>query len=91
MVLVEPPVSLWNLAIGQFFFSTAENGQVWFNAMFPGMNLACLPIRPMVDASVNGGHSWEWNGNTTKPTLSPSVHAVGCWHGWVREGRMVSC
>lgn len=24
-------------------------------------------------------------------TLSPSVHAVGHWHGWVRNGMVTSC
>lgn len=91
MRLVESPESLWDLKVGEYFFRTADNGQVWMNAMFPGDNLACLPIRPMVDSKANGGHSWEWDGNREKPTLNPSVHAVGCWHGWVRSGRMVSC
>lgn len=33
--------------------------------------------------------SWEWNGSTDKPTLSPSVHHVGHWHGWLRDGQWV--
>ena len=32
---------------------------------------------------------WTWNGGETKPTLSPSLHAVGVWHGYVRDGRLV--
>ena len=30
--------------------------------------------------------SWSWDGNEDKPTLSPSLHAVGIWHGYVRNG-----
>lgn len=30
--------------------------------------------------------SWEWNGNKETPTLSPSVHHVGHWHGWLQDG-----
>lgn len=35
--------------------------------------------------------SWEWNGSTEAPTLSPSVHRVGHWHGWLRNGVWESC
>jgi hypothetical protein len=94
MVRVSPPESsgsLWDLNTGEFFFRTADNGQLWFNAMFPGQNLCCIPIRPLIDPTANGGQSWEWDKNEDKPTLTPSVNAVGCWHGWVRAGRMVSC
>lgn len=37
------------------------------------------------------GPSWEWNGSFDKPTLSPSVHHVGHWHGWLCDGVWVSC
>lgn len=30
--------------------------------------------------------SWRWNGSLTEPTLDPSVHHVGHWHGWLRNG-----
>lgn len=35
------------------------------------------------------GGGWTWNGDIDKPTLSPSVHTVGVWHGWVRDGQLV--
>src|SRR5688500_12069211 len=35
--------------------------------------------------------SWEWDGNWDAPTLSPSVHHVGHWHGWLRNGIWESC
>lgn len=35
--------------------------------------------------------SWEWDGNRDAPTLSPSVHHVGHWHGWLRNGIWESC
>jgi len=34
--------------------------------------------------------SWNWNGSVDKPTLTPSVHHVGHWHGWLRDGVWVS-
>lgn len=35
--------------------------------------------------------SWHWDGDREKPTLQPSVHHVGHWHGWLRAGVWVSC
>ncbi|GAB4362295.1 MAG: hypothetical protein Kow0026_25990 [Oricola sp.] len=37
------------------------------------------------------GPSWNWNGSTEKPTLHPSVHHVGHWHGWLTDGVWRSC
>ena len=34
---------------------------------------------------------WQWDGNQETPTLSPSIHLVGTWHGWLRAGKLVSC
>lgn len=33
--------------------------------------------------------SWSWDGNEASPTLTPSLHWVGAWHGWVRNGELV--
>lgn len=35
--------------------------------------------------------SWEWNGSREKPTLTPSIHRVGHWHGWLTDGVWRSC
>lgn len=35
--------------------------------------------------------SWKWNGDTDAPTLEPSVHHVGHWHGHLQNGVWVSC
>ena len=37
------------------------------------------------------GPSWSWNGSHAAPTLSPSVHHRGHWHGWLRNGVWESC
>jgi len=31
---------------------------------------------------------WSWNGDELKPTMKPSLHAVGTWHGHVINGRL---
>lgn len=35
--------------------------------------------------------TWSWNGSDEKPTLEPSVHHVGHWHGWLTDGVWKSC
>lgn len=50
--------------------------------------LTCMvPIAP---ATTPAGAKWHWDGNTTEPTLTPSIHCTGgCgWHGFVRSGKM---
>lgn len=37
------------------------------------------------------GPSWKWNGSVKMPTLTPSVHRIGHWHGWLRNGVWESC
>lgn len=29
---------------------------------------------------------WGWDGNLDKPTLQPSIHQPGCWHGHLQAG-----
>lgn len=33
---------------------------------------------------------WGWDGNEDKPTLSPSLHWKGYWHGMLKAGRLES-
>ncbi len=33
--------------------------------------------------------AWLWDGNRSKPTITPSVHTHGHWHGWVRQGQLI--
>lgn len=48
-----------------------------------------LPIRSLDARDAGLGDGWGWDGNREKPTLTPSVHTFGHWHGWVRNGEMV--
>lgn len=36
------------------------------------------------------GHSWEWDGNRDAPTITPSLDWIDTWHGWMRNGELVS-
>lgn len=48
-------------------------------------NVGALDFKPAPSPS------WQWDGNLDEPTLSPSVHHVGHWHGWLRKGVWESC
>ncbi len=50
-------------------------------AILVGINFKPVSERP----------SWNWNGSIDKPTLMPSVHHVGHWHGWLTDGIWRSC
>lgn len=34
---------------------------------------------------------WVLSGTREKPTLSPSLHWIGMWHGYLRDGYLHSC
>ena len=44
---------------------------------------------------------WHWNGDKEKPTISPSIYIrtksdpngnwIDLWHGWLRDGKLVTC
>ncbi len=87
----ERPESVWDLAIGEYYFGIDGQGQRFFTGMLPGQTVCIIPLRPVITAGLNGGRYWDWDGNEDKPTLTPSINAVGSWHGWVRAGRMASC
>jgi len=34
---------------------------------------------------------WGWDGDEELPTLTPSIHATGEWHGYLTDGKLISC
>jgi hypothetical protein len=75
---------------GSFCIETLASGaRVMFHRL-PDGNYGMLALRP-VAAGQEPHPSWEWDGHEDKPTLHPSVHLPGRWHGWFRAGRMESC
>lgn len=44
-----------------------------------------------VDRVNQCGARWSLSGTREAPTLSPSLHWVGVWHGWLRDGQLTSC
>ena len=37
----------------------------------------------------SNGAQWTWDDNIDQPTLTPSLHWIGVWHGYVRNGQLV--
>ena len=75
---------------GSFCIETDSNGQRMMIFKYPDGDVGGIFLRPMLPS--NPPHpSWEWDGNGDAPTLTPSVHRPGRWHGWFRAGRMESC
>lgn len=56
----------------------------------------CLPCDKHMDAihvqrgGPGGSRVWGWDGNKDKPTLTPSIHYLGHWHGYLNAGRLQS-
>lgn len=75
---------------GSFFIETNPTGNRLMWHKLPDGNYGVIWLRP-VPEGMAAHPSWEWDGNEDKPTLKPSVHAVGRWHGYFTNGRMESC
>ena len=86
------------------FEETGEIGDWWIdekrasiyimiptNPPHPEMPPKANPTRwPYRDPLPNGA-VWQFNGDLDKPTLTPSLHWVNMWHGWLRAGELISC
>lgn len=58
--------------------------------ILPGMK---HPDAIRIEKGSDRGHPrvWGWDGNEDKPTLQPSIHCPGEWHGYLTEGELKSC
>lgn len=62
------------------------------DGVIAGMNFRCpcpcARLTPIyfTGHAVAGEPSWDWDLNLDAPTLKPSLHAVGHWHGFLRAG-----
>ncbi len=75
---------------GSFYIEKLAGGVTRMWHKLPNGNFGVIYLRP-IPPSMNTNPSWEWDGNETAPTLTPSVHLPGSWHGWFTAGRMQSC
>lgn len=74
---------------GSFYIWSDADGQRYLACRLPDRCFIEIPIRPVVNGQ-SSHPSWDWDGNVEHPTLMPSVHTHGHWHGWFRKGRMES-
>ena len=71
---------------GDFCFSEERD---YLYVILPGSK---HPDAIAIQRGQPGGHRvWGWDGNEATPTLEPSIHAPGEWHGYLRKGRLESC
>lgn len=77
-------------AAGDFKWLIAENDTRTLALAIPcsGEKGWCYS-RWTIDHKNTAGAQWSWNGNEDAPTLSPSLHAVEIWHGWVKAGELI--
>ena len=82
------------LKVGEFCWSKEINGVRYLHIVLPGSirpdSIRCSTASPTIIQD-NFGPVWGWDGNEDKPTLSPSLHWPGQWHGHLVAGRLVSC
>ena len=65
-------------------YSTGEEITMMYNKCIGCGNILPLPI--------GGNDHPRWVIDQKEPlSLSPSVHHVGCWHGWLKNGVWTQC
>lgn len=71
---------------GDFSFDEdREHIYIWL----PGRTAPdCLRIQL---GAPGGDRVWGWDGNEQAPTITPSIHDVGFWHGFLTAGKLISC
>lgn len=75
---------------GDFYFHPVEGmaGETHLHVMLPGNTFIVIGV---ARGSSQMPKVWGWDGNEDKPTLQPSIHTLEHWHGWLRNGHLVSC
>ncbi len=71
-------------------------GVVPYDQCCPRDGRECVPTKGnFIGKPVSPGgerRGWSITGDSFENlTLSPSVHAVGHWHGWIQNGMVTSC
>ncbi len=52
---------------------------------------ASIPAARLSLVANDDGPHWTLTGTDDAPTLEPSIHDVGRWHGWLRAGKLIAC
>lgn len=75
---------------GEFGYRRHEDGRIKWIVFWP-RDCPCEILIPIAPQRLSNGHTWTLSGAEEAPTLSPSVNAVGIWHGWLRDGVATQC
>jgi hypothetical protein len=79
---------------GDFDIRADADGQRWLWLCCPGCRgvtpLALRPLLPKHVACAIEHRSWAASGGDDAPTIRPSIHHVGCWHGWFTAGQLTA-
>jgi len=68
--------------IGDFYFDDTGNLVIWLPN---GANLCTINL------TKSEKPRWKMSGTRDCPTLEPSLHLVGVWHGFLKDGKLISC
>lgn len=74
---------------GNFYWDKTAQGRVLVLAIPHNNKLGWVMSRWTIGHKNECDAQWSWDGNVYAPTLKPSLHAVGVWHGWVKQGMLV--
>jgi len=44
----------------------------------------------LISREPNVPKHWQWNGSLDAPTLTPSINVIGKWHGYLRDGKLIT-
>lgn len=99
MNIIDHKTSVPAVVVEHYDDLAKQAGSVQFFTEDKGLRFNCpcgcgqhgaIPFSGRHDASVV---SWQWDGDRTKPSLSPSIRRVGgCkWHGHLAAGVWVPC
>ena len=80
--------------VGDFFWRFTDEGARYITLALPRPRPNAPDDYIMNDLPVAKGinrpsECWGWDGNEDVPTLVPSIHCVGHWHGFVRVGMLI--
>lgn len=69
------------------YFVAKDGKKCWYSCPCGCGSISGLPLHPAgTDVPQDQHPSWGWDGNRKKPTLTPSIHHVGHWHGYLTAG-----
>lgn len=74
---------------GDFFWDEERDGRRALYICLPGdTNMYALHVQR---GAPGGNRVWGWDGNEDQPTITPSIHWLEHWHGYLTAGRLISC